>query len=122
MTPSGRDPLPAYLLVQARLPRSRELPPVLVAHAVDRQRCRRAWPPSCAACPESTSGCCCWAPSPPGNGEFVPGGATQHALLTLVGTSPEACEAFLTNLVRSARDDTLARARAHGVLPRRRPS
>jgi hypothetical protein len=54
------------------------------------------------------------------NGQLVPGGASQHALLTFVGTSPEACDAFLTNLVRIACDDALARARAHGVLPQRR--
>jgi hypothetical protein len=55
------------------------------------------------------------------DGQFRPGGATQHALLTFVGTSPEACDALLGKLVHIARDDALARARAHGVLPQRRP-
>jgi hypothetical protein len=55
------------------------------------------------------------------DGQLVPGGATQHALVTFVGTSPEACDTFLTNLVHIARDDALARARAHGFLPQSRP-
>ena len=48
------------------------------------------------------------------DGQLVPGGPTQHAIATFVGISPEACDAFLTNLVHIARDDALARARAHG--------
>jgi hypothetical protein len=33
-----------------------------------------------------------------------------------MGTSPEACDAFLSKLVHIARDDALGRTRVHGVL------
>jgi hypothetical protein len=55
------------------------------------------------------------------DGQFVPGPATEHALSQFAETSPEGCNAFLDNLVRTARDDALARARAHGHLPPQRP-
>ena len=55
------------------------------------------------------------------DGQFVPGPAAQHALSRFAGASREACAAFLDNLVRIARDDALARARAHGHLPPERP-
>ena len=55
------------------------------------------------------------------DGQFVPGPAAEHALSRFAGTSREACVAFLDNLVRIARDDALARARAHGRLPPARP-
>ena len=55
------------------------------------------------------------------DGQFVPGAATEHALTQFAGTSREACDAFLTTLVQIARDDALARARAHGHLPPQRP-
>ena len=55
------------------------------------------------------------------DGQFVPGPATEHALSQYADTSREACDAFLDNLVRTARDDALARARAHGHLPPQRP-
>jgi len=55
------------------------------------------------------------------DGQFVPGPAADHALSQFAGTSREACDAFLDNLVRTARDDALARARAQGHLPPERP-
>ncbi len=55
------------------------------------------------------------------DGQFVPGPATEHALSQFADTSPEACDACLENLVRTARDDAIARARAHGHLPPERP-
>jgi hypothetical protein len=54
-------------------------------------------------------------------GQFVPGPATEHALSQFIGTSVEDCEAFLTDLSRVARDDSLARARERGYLPPQRP-
>jgi hypothetical protein len=54
-------------------------------------------------------------------GQFAPGPASEHALTQFAGTSREACDTFLTSLVPIARDDALARARAHGHLPPRRP-
>ena len=53
--------------------------------------------------------------------QFTPGAGTEHALTQYAATSSEECDAFLTNLVRIARDDSLARARAQGHLPPERP-
>src|SRR5688572_24412297 len=55
------------------------------------------------------------------NGQFVPGPAAEHALMQFAAASVEACDAFLTTLVQIARDDAIARARAHGHLPPERP-
>ncbi len=54
-------------------------------------------------------------------GQFAPGPASEHALTQFAGASSGACDTFLTSLVQIARDDALARARAHGHLPPRRP-
>ena len=121
MTPSARDPLAAYLLVQAGQLRSRELPPVLAAHAVEQAEMLEGLAAFVRRLPESDERLLLLGTLAVRGGQFVPGGATQHALLTFVGTSPEACDAFLTNLARIARDDALVRARAHGLLPQRRP-
>ncbi len=55
------------------------------------------------------------------NGQFVPGPGAEHALTQFAATSIEASDAFLTTLVQIARDDAIARARAHGQLPPERP-
>ena len=52
-------------------------------------------------------------------GKFAPGPASEHALTQFAGNSREACDMFLTSLVQIARDEALARARAHGHLPPR---
>src|SRR5712691_8989063 len=51
------------------------------------------------------------------NGLFAAGPGTEHALSQFDMTSHEACDMFLTNLVRIARDEALTSARAHGHLP-----
>jgi hypothetical protein len=51
------------------------------------------------------------------DGRFVPGGATRHALGRLRLGSGAACDRFLSDFVRIARDDALVRAKAAGVLP-----
>jgi hypothetical protein len=122
MTPSARDPLAAYLLVQAGLLRQRDLPPVMAAHAREHAQHLEGLAAFVRSLPESDERLLLLGTLAVRNSQLVPGGATQHALLTFVGTSPEDCDAFLTNLVHIARDDALARARAHGVLPQRRPS
>jgi hypothetical protein len=121
MTPSARNPLAAYPLVQAGLLRRRELPPVLAPHAVEQAEVLEGLAAFVRGLPESDERLLVLGTLAVRNGQFMPGGATQYALLTFIGTSPEACDAFLTNLVRIARDDALTRARAHGVLPQRRP-
>jgi hypothetical protein len=121
MTRSARIPLTAYLLIQAGLLRRRELHPVLAVHAIERAQLLEGLAAFVRSLPESDDRLLLLGTLAVRNGQLVPGGATQHALLTFVGTSPEACDAFLSKLVRIARDDALARARAHGVLPQRCP-
>jgi hypothetical protein len=55
-------------------------------------------------------------------GCFAPGPGVEHAISQFVEQTSEACDAFLTKLVRIARDDALARARATGHLPPARPA
>jgi hypothetical protein len=55
------------------------------------------------------------------DGLFAAGAGTEHALSQFNGATREACDVFLTNLVRIARDDALTSARAHGHLPPQRP-
>ena len=54
-------------------------------------------------------------------GRFAPGPGTEHALSQFEATSRGACDAFLTDMVRIARDDAIARARTRGHLPPERP-
>jgi hypothetical protein len=46
------------------------------------------------------------------DGQFTPGAGAERALNRFTETSRDECEAFLTMLVRIARDDALVRARA----------
>ena len=118
---SARDPLAAYLLVQAGLLRRRDLPPVLAAHAVEQAQVLEGLAAFVRSLPESDERLLMVGTLVVRNGQFVPGGATRHAITRFVGRTPEAYDAFLTNLAHIARDDALAQARAHGLLPRRRP-
>jgi hypothetical protein len=121
MTPSARDPLAAYLLVQAGLLRRRDLPPVLAAHAVEQAQVLEDLAAFVRTLPESDERLLLLGTLAVRGGQFVPGGATRHAIARFVGASPEARDAFLTTLARVARDDAQARARDHGLLPRSRP-
>jgi len=121
MVLSARDPLAAYLLVQAGLLRKRELHPVLAGHAVEQAQVLEGLAAFVRSLPESDERLLLLGTLAVRNGQFVPGGGAQHAIARFVGPSPEACDTFLTNLVHIARDDALARARAHGVLPPLRP-
>ena len=120
MTPSARIPLAVYLLVQAGLLRRRKLHPVLAAHASERAQLLEGLAAFVRRLPESDERLLLLGTLAVRDGQLVPGGATQHAILTFVGTSPEARDAFLTTLARVARDDAPARARDHGLLPRSR--
>lgn len=121
MALSARDPLAAYLLVQAALLRQRELPAVLAAHAREQARPLEDLAAFVRSLPESDDRLLLLGTLAVRGGQFVPGGATQHAINGFAGTSSEDCEAFLRKLVHVARDDALARARDHGLLPRSRP-
>ena len=88
MTPSARDPLAAYLLVQAGLLRTRDLHPVLAAHAHEHTQHLEGLAAFVRSLPESDERLLLLGTLAVRNGQLVPGGATQHALLTFVGTSP----------------------------------
>jgi hypothetical protein len=118
---SARDPLAAYLLVQAGLLRRRELPSVLAGQTIEQAQVLDGLAAFVRSLPESDKRLFVLGTLAVRHGQFVPGGGAQHAIARFVGSSPEAGDAFLTNLVRIARDDALARARAHGVLPPLRP-
>jgi hypothetical protein len=121
MTLSARDPLSAYLLVQASQLRRRELPPVLAGHAQEQAHRLETLAAFVRSLPETDERLLLLGTLAVREGQFVPGGAAEHALRGFVGASPEACDAFLSNLARIARDDALARARAHGLPPQRGP-
>jgi hypothetical protein len=121
MTSSARDPLAAYLLAQAGLLRRRDLPPGLAAQAAEQAEILEGLAAFVRSLPESDERLLLLGTLAVRGGQFVPGGATQHAITRFVGTTLEARDAFLTNLTHIARDDALAQARAHGLLPRRRP-
>ena len=118
---SARDPFAAYLLVQASLLRRRDLPPVLAAHAAEQAQLLEGLAAFVRSLPESDERLLVLGTLAVRGGEFVPGGATRHAITRFVGRTPEVCDAFLTTLAHIARDDALARARAHGLLPQWRP-
>ena len=92
MTPSARDPLATYLLVQAGVLRDRELPPVLAAHAREQADMLEGLAAFVRRLPESDERLLLLGTLTVRDGQFRLGGATQHALLTFVGTSPEACK------------------------------
>lgn len=121
MTSSARDPLAAYLLVQAGVLRRRELPPLLAAHAADQAHVLEGLAAFVRGLPESDERLLLLGTLAVRQGQFMPGGATRHAIDRFEGTTPEAYDAFLSTLAHVARDDALARARAHGLLPQQRP-
>jgi len=118
---SARDPLAAYLLVQAGLLRRRDLPPLLAAHATEQAHVLEGLAAFVRSLPESDERLLLLGTLAVREGQFVPGGATRHAIPRFVGTTDDTRDAFLTTLARIARDDALAQARAHGLLPQRRP-
>jgi hypothetical protein len=120
MTISAHHPLATYLHEQADLLRRRDLPPILAAHVLDQTHVLEDLAAFVRGLPESDERLLVLGTLAVRDGRFVPGGATQHAIAGFSGTTPDARDAFLANLVRIARDDALARARAHGLLPQRR--
>jgi hypothetical protein len=121
MSLSARDPLATYLLAQAGLLRRRDLPPVPAAQAVEQAQVLEGLATFVRGLPESDERLLLLGTLAVRGGEFVSGGAARHAIDRFVGTTPAACDAFLTTLAHIARDDALARARAHGLLPQRPP-
>jgi hypothetical protein len=103
------------------LQRGRDLHPVLAAHAREQAQLLERLAAFVRGLPESDERLLLLGTLAVRDGQFVPGGATRHAILTFMGTTLEDCDGFLSNLTRVARDDALARARAHGLLPPARP-
>lgn len=116
----ARDPLLAYLLVRATLRNRRSEAPA-AENLAQRAHAFELLAELVRSLPEDDERLLTLGTLAVRHGQFMPGPATEHALGEFSGASREACDAFLTSLVRIARDDALARARAHGHLPPRRP-
>ena len=121
MTPSARHLLAAYLLVQAAALRRRDGPPLVAAHAREQAQILEDLAAFVHGLPASDERLLLLGTLAVRDGQFVPGGATRHAISRFVGTTADARDAFVTTLAHIARDDALARARAHGLLPQQRP-
>jgi hypothetical protein len=105
VTPSAHDPLAAYLLVQAALLRHSDLHAVLTAHASEQAQVLEHLALLVRDLPESDERLVLLGTLAVRDGQFVPGGATRHAIATCMGSSPEACNTFLSALTRIARED-----------------
>jgi hypothetical protein len=118
---SAREPLAAQLLMQADLLRDRALAPAEAASVRDQADALGGLAAFVSSLPDSDERLLVLGTLAVRGGQFVAGGATLHAIRRFTGMTAEAREAFLTTLVHVARDDALARARAHGLLPQARP-
>jgi hypothetical protein len=122
MSTPTREPFVAYLLVHAAmLRRRRDVTSGAVERLEKHAQALELLAELVRSLPEDDERLLMLATLAVRDGQFVPGPATEHALSQVADTSREACDAFLDNLVRTARDDALARARAHGHLPPERP-
>jgi hypothetical protein len=122
MPTSTREPFIAYLLVHAAvLRRRRDVTSGAVEHLQKHAQALELLAELVRSLPEDDERLLTLATLAVRDGQFVPGPATEHALSQFADASREACDALLDNLVRIARDDALARARAHGHLPPERP-
>jgi hypothetical protein len=112
---AARESLAGYLLVRARQragwPFARPLP------ATEHVRALEVLAAFVLTLPETDERLLTLGALAVRDGRFMPGGATRHALDRLRLGSVAACDRFLSDLVRIARDDALVRAKAAGVLP-----
>jgi hypothetical protein len=117
-----REPIPAYLLDRATLLRGQRGAAPGAAERLDAHaRALELLAELVRDLPEDDERLLMLGTLAVRDGQFTPGAATEHALSQFDGASREACERFLTNLVRIARDDAFARARDLGHLPPERP-
>ena len=122
MPTPAREPFIAYLLVHAAvLRRRRDVTSGAVERLQKHAQALELLAELVRSLPEDDERLLTLATLAVRDGQFVPGPATEHALSQFADTSREAGGAFLDNLVRTARDDALTRARAHGHLPPQRP-
>lgn len=122
MSTPTREPFIAYLLVRAAvLRRRRDVTSGAVERLQKHAQALELLAELVRSLPEDDERLLMLATLAVRDGQFVPGPATEHALSQFADTSREAGAAFLENLVRIARDDAIARARAHGHLPPERP-
>jgi hypothetical protein len=122
MTINAREPFLIYLRAHATILRKRRAtPPAAAEHLEAHAHALELLADFVLTLPEDDERLLMLATLAVRNGLFVAGAGTEHALNQFDRTSREACDAFLTNLVRIARDDALTSARAHGHLPPQRP-
>ena len=117
-----REPFLAYFLVHAAMLRRQVgIAPATAERLATRARALELLADLVRALPEDDERLLVLGTLAVRNDQFVPGPGAEHALIQFVATSIEACDVFLATLVQIARDDAIARARAHAGLPRERP-
>src|SRR5437899_110406 len=116
-----REPLLAYVLVHAAMLRRQRAAPAAAERLEKRALALELLADLVRSLPEDDERLLLLGTLAVRNGQFVPGPGAEYALMQFAATSVEACDAFLTTLVHIARDDAIARARAHGELPPERP-
>jgi len=122
MTIPNREPFLSYLLVHATILRQqRATAPAAVEHLEAHAHALDLLAELVRVLPEDDERLLMLGTLAVRDGLFAAGAGTEHALSQFDSTSREACDVFLTNLVRIARDDALTSARAHGHLPPQRP-
>lgn len=122
MAPTARDPFIAYLLIHATMLRGDQGTPAAAAPLVAHALALELLADVVGGLPADDERILMLVTLAVRRGQFAPGPATDHAITRFAGTSRGMCDAFLSALVRIARDDALGRARDHGVLPPKHPS
>src|SRR5713226_4500407 len=101
-----REPLSAYLLIHAVvLRRRRDVTSGAVERLQKHAQALELLAELVHSLPEDDERLLMLATLAVRDGQFVPGPATEHALSQFADTSREVGDAFLDNLVRTARDD-----------------
>ena len=122
MSNPTREPFVVYLLARAAtLRRQREVTPASAAQLEVHAQALELLAEMVRGLPEDDERLLMLGTLTVRKSQFAPGAGAEHALTQFAATSREACDVFLTDLVRIARDDALARARKQGHLPPERP-
>ena len=117
-----REPFLAYVLVHARmLRRQRVTAPAAAERLESHAQALELLAELVRSLPDDDERLLVLSTLAVRGGQFAPGPSTEHALSQFEATSRGACDAFLTDMVRIARDDAIVRASTHGHLPLERP-
>jgi hypothetical protein len=95
-----RDPFVAYLLVHATMLRRRDTVPGAAERLEEHAHALELLADLVRVLPEDDERLQLLGSLVVRGGQFAPGPASEHALTQFAGTSPEACDMFLTSLAR----------------------